>query len=362
MSSPSTPKASPAKPASPSPPSWPGTPRPTRTFSRAPPVDLGDRLANARNLRPDDAPPPPPPLQGTFPAFGGGTMMQPPVHSAFGPALDHKFGPKYGGVPGSNISPYDTGGKTPGNKHLPASTMTETDFERKYGSFARRGTDAQGGRTIISPGGVTTPVTTEIEAMGILESLEMARLEHEKKVGPLPVPSDAKDRLVLLGPFRLIKQACTSKADTKGYAEMSAWLDAHMHEELHKLVVSDEVLPEVVYAVHIPMTDTDWKFYNDVLAMCFPEALELHNALATGYDAMDQFTDSHEFAKAGFPDEQSELTKDALTMPDKTKEEMLAVMVKRHRLSLPWDYGRPVQFRPDLVPEELGGKLKGYQE
>ncbi|KAH7077415.1 hypothetical protein FB567DRAFT_478243 [Paraphoma chrysanthemicola] len=361
MSSPSTPKASPAKPASPSPLSSPETPRPLRTFSRAPPVDLGDRLANARNLRPDDAPPPPSP-QASFPAFGGGVMMQAPVHSAIGPALDHKVGPMYGGVPGSYISPYDTGGKAPGDKHLLASTMTEAEFERKYGSFARRGTDAQSQRTIISPGGVVIPVTTEIEAMGILEKLEMERLEKEKKAGPPSVPSGAKDRLVLLGPFRLIKKACASKADTKGYAEMSAWLDAHMHEELHKVVVSDEVLPEVVYAVHIPMTDTDWKFYNDALAMCFPEALELHNALATGYDAMDHFTDSHEFAKAGFPNEQSELTKDALTMPDKTKEEMLTVMVKQHRLSLPWDYGRPVQFRPDLVPEELGGKLKGYQE
>jgi hypothetical protein len=142
---------------------------------------------------------------------------------------------------------------------------------------------------------------------------------------------------------------------------MQAWLDAHMHEELHKVAISDEMLPEVVYAVNVPMTDRDWKFYNDALAMCFPEALELHDALAPGKDNLDHFTDGHEFHQTGFVGEPTELTKDALTVPSRTKEEMLAMMVKQHRLSLPWDYGRPVHFRPELVPEELGGKLKDFQ-
>lgn len=142
---------------------------------------------------------------------------------------------------------------------------------------------------------------------------------------------------------------------------MQAWLDTHMHEKLHKVAISDEVLPEVVYAINIPMTNIDWRFYNHALATCFPQALELHDALAPGKDALDQFTNGHEFAKAGFEGEVTELTKDALTIPYKTKEEILAVMVKQHRLGLPWDYGRPVQFRPEVVPEELGGKLKDYQ-
>jgi hypothetical protein len=153
MSSPTTPKAALAKPASPSPTSSPETPRANRTYTRYAPVDFGARLANARNLRPDEAPPALPPHVAA-PASESGVIVQPPVHSAFGSTLSHRVGPKYGAVPGSYVSPYDPGGKTPGNTRLPNSSITEAEFEAKYGSTARRALHARSDRTVTTAGGV----------------------------------------------------------------------------------------------------------------------------------------------------------------------------------------------------------------
>lgn len=182
MSSPSNLNAPSATAASPSPSSPPETPRPARTFSRAAPADFGARLSNARNLRPHDAPPPPPP-QTPFPAFSDDILVHPLVHPAFGPALNYNVGPKFSGIPGGYISPYDSGGKTPGDRHLPANSMTEAEFERKYGSAARRGSDARTNRAVTSAGGVKIAMS-EFEAIDNLKRHKMEKLEKEKKAVP----------------------------------------------------------------------------------------------------------------------------------------------------------------------------------
>jgi hypothetical protein len=116
-------------------------------YTRRAPIGFGDRLANARGLPPQEAPPAPP-LRATAPVFSldVGVPLLPPS-SAVLPGVTIKTVPKYGGVKGSYISPYDVGGQPPGNKHLPTSSTTVAEFEAKYGATARRfaplSTDAQ---------------------------------------------------------------------------------------------------------------------------------------------------------------------------------------------------------------------------
>jgi hypothetical protein len=108
-------------------------------FTRRAPVDFGARLANARNMRPDEAPAAPRPRQiASVPITHGGPSLPPAASPHFYSDLYVKPVPKYGGVKGSYVSPFDSGGKTPGEKHLPASSTTVEEFEAKYGSEARR--------------------------------------------------------------------------------------------------------------------------------------------------------------------------------------------------------------------------------
>jgi hypothetical protein len=109
-----------------------------RIYTRRAPVGFGDRLANARGLPPQEAPPVPP-LRATGPVFSlnGGVSLSSPGLAVL-PGVAMRTIPKYGGVKGSYISPYDVGGQPPGNKHLPASSTTVAEFEAKYGSTASR--------------------------------------------------------------------------------------------------------------------------------------------------------------------------------------------------------------------------------
>jgi hypothetical protein len=134
---------SPTSPNSPSPPPSPraetSSPQEAHGFTRRPPVDFGARLANARNLLPGEAPPAPPPRQtSNTPIIAGSSSLPQAALYPFASNMNFKPVPKYGGVKGSYVSPFDSGGKTPGNKNLPASSTTVEEFETKYGSEARR--------------------------------------------------------------------------------------------------------------------------------------------------------------------------------------------------------------------------------
>lgn len=151
----------------------------------------------------------------------------------------------------------------------------------------------------------------------------------------------------------MIRAECAEKRDTvPGMKELGDWLDAHMHEDLHDAYEVDEMLPGVVYSVKIPMTDKDWLNYNQALAH-FANARDLHNLLSPGKEELDQVTKVHRNEQLG------QLTWPQLTVPEKSLGEMLASLVKQHRLGVPWDWGR-MTYHPELVPEELGGSLKNY--
>jgi hypothetical protein len=108
-------------------------------YPRGPPVDLGVRLANARNLRPTEAPPAPSPRATLILSIAdGGRSLLRPATSRLDTDMAFKPVPKYGGVPGSYRSPYDGGGRTPGDQHLIASSTTVEEFEAMYGTDARR--------------------------------------------------------------------------------------------------------------------------------------------------------------------------------------------------------------------------------
>jgi hypothetical protein len=148
MSSPSASKST--KPQAFSPPlalcSKTPPPQEPHEFNRRPPGDFGARLANARNLRPTEAPPAPPPratptntVADSCPSMLQHILWPMNTGIAFQPM------PKYGGIPGSYRSPYDGGGKTPGDQHLPASSTTVEEFEARYGTDALRRAAATAG-------------------------------------------------------------------------------------------------------------------------------------------------------------------------------------------------------------------------
>jgi hypothetical protein len=116
-------------------------------FTRAPPGGFGDRLAMARRVQPSDVPPAPPraappapaastapnaPIAPTSLGFDAGSSTLATVTGPSSPSLGYK--PRYGGMPGSYTSPYDIGGKTPGDPRLSANSVSWEEFERKYGS------------------------------------------------------------------------------------------------------------------------------------------------------------------------------------------------------------------------------------
>lgn len=109
MSNASTTKAKATDPLSPTSPSEAPTQQPRR-YSRFTGADVGDRLANARNLHHTQAPPPPPP-RAMMGAQDGGIPLS-GTTPGYSRTQERYFippqgGPKYGAEKGSYRSPYD---------------------------------------------------------------------------------------------------------------------------------------------------------------------------------------------------------------------------------------------------------------
>ncbi|KAJ8117298.1 hypothetical protein OPT61_g1477 [Boeremia exigua] len=102
-------------------------------------------------------------------------------------------------------------------------------------------------------------------------------------------PPGTPQRLVLLGPLRMIRSQCVANPQLLG--PILVWLDQFMGAELHTPVSTDDVLFNVVYAVNIPMDDEHWRDWNKVLAV-FPRAAAWHDML-THEEPFDQVTSDH---------------------------------------------------------------------
>jgi hypothetical protein len=205
-------------------------------FTRGPSAEFGSRLANARNLRPNEAPPAPPSRSTALVAEGSTTAESPLMvvsRTALLGELAFKPVPKYGGVKGSYTSPFDSGGKTPGDIHLPSSSTTAEEFEAKYGSGAgsvRAATDgvvfrgnvginhtvrpAQPGRTISF--GQMPPVT--VEGRG------KVRVVDETKAART-VPTDVSFPVLIHVPDYPLNLSLTSSrlATAFSFSDLSSW-------------------------------------------------------------------------------------------------------------------------------------------
>ncbi|KAA8623186.1 hypothetical protein PtrSN002B_009069 [Pyrenophora tritici-repentis] len=100
--------------------------------------------------------------------------------------------------------------------------------------------------------------------------------------------SEAKDRLLLLGPLRIIRSA-GKRLSEQDQALLNIFLDSYMADNLHTVVERDICLPNVVYKIRIPMTDSNWKKYNEILAV-FGFANAVHEMLAPGARSFDQYS------------------------------------------------------------------------
>jgi hypothetical protein len=147
-------------------------------------------------------------------------------------------------------------------------------------------------------------------------------------------------------------QCIRNQASNPGHAALLAWLDAHMPEAIHHPAARDDLMPDLIYTVTVLMTDEDWRNYNNALEY-FPLALELQNLLAAGKESLDQVT-------YAMVNSEGNLTRPLLAGQGQGLEDILVVMVKKNRLGIQWDWAR-CGHRPELVPEEYGGTLKGYK-
>lgn len=70
---------------------------------------------------------------------------------------------------------------------------------------------------------------------------------------------------------------------------LHTFIDKYMGESLRTIVQRDVILPEIVYKISIPMTDTNWAKYKQLLSV-FGFANGVHEMLAKGSDDFDKYT------------------------------------------------------------------------
>lgn len=146
-----------------------------------------------------------------------------------------------------------------------------------------------------------------------------------------------------------MRSACVRDKDSNpGCAALLEWLDKHMSEALHHPAARDALMPGIIYTAKVPMTDEHWDSYNEV-SPYFPLAQELQDLLVAGEDSLDK-------VKNVLVDSNGKSTRALLEDQLELKD-----MVKKNRLGIPWDWGRP-HLRPEVFPDAYpGGTLKGYK-
>ncbi|KAH7391706.1 hypothetical protein BKA66DRAFT_568121 [Pyrenochaeta sp. MPI-SDFR-AT-0127] len=250
--------------------------------ARSAEVGFGDQLANARNLPPFDAPPPPP-LRTMMERHIEETQLEPSTSPcnqdiAKGPLLAHiapppqanngsKTRPRCVGEQGWYMNPYDY--------NIPSRNK-----DHKYVSNAQPGFLAG---LCANPVG-QRPKTISFGQMPPVDTKEQPKKEQVV----VETDAEAKPRLVLLGPLRIIRRQCIKSPNLDFILR---FIDMYMAEELHSVVERDPIVPGIVYKVSIPMTNENWQIYNQVLARC-DRALGVHEMLAVGRDQFDQWSGS----------------------------------------------------------------------
>ncbi|RAR01747.1 carbohydrate-binding module family 35 protein [Stemphylium lycopersici] len=112
--------------------------------------------------------------------------------------------------------------------------------------------------------------------------------ETEGKVCRVVTPGpNAKERLLLLGPLLVIRNtAVPLRSDDR--ETLHTFIDKYMGESLRTILQRNVILPEVVYRISIPMADTNWAKYNQVLSV-FGFANGADEMLAKGSDGFDKY-------------------------------------------------------------------------
>ncbi|KAH6612774.1 hypothetical protein C7974DRAFT_454959 [Boeremia exigua] len=135
-------------------------------------------------------------------------------------------------------------------------------------------------------------------------------------------PPGTPQRVVILGPLRMIRSQCVANIDTLD--AVLVWLDQYMGTELQTPACTDTMVSNVVYAVNIPMSDENWRDWNVILDL-FPHASAWQKAL-TSNEPFDQVTTDHHTAR--------------LFVEDEPLEALLRDMVGQYNLGAQHELGR----------------------
>jgi hypothetical protein len=150
----------------------------------------------------------------------------------------------------------------------------------------------------------------------------------------------------------MVRYACERQKNLPAAQILAAWFEQHMPTKHMTTVEKDLMVPEIVYAVEIPMTTEFWDRYHQLLTL-FPDARDLNEQLDKGYHELDKFTATH-VNPAG------EATWPQSTEEGATFEDLLAELVEKWNLGVPWNIGRGPANRPAVWPVEMGGTLRDY--
>lgn len=135
--------------------------------------------------------------------------------------------------------------------------------------------------------------------------------------------SKVTQRLILLGPLRMIRSQCVK---IEMLRPILIWIDQFMGADLHTPAQTDALIPNVVYAVNIPMDDEHWKDWKKVLTV-FPRAEAWQEALTPDEPPFDQVTEDHPTMM--------------LFREGKKLESLLSELVQTYNLGIQFDVNRP---------------------
>ncbi|KAH8731532.1 hypothetical protein GQ44DRAFT_722495 [Phaeosphaeriaceae sp. PMI808] len=309
--------------------------------ARRAPINIGDRLANARNLAPSKARLSLAPCSVS--SNGGGVPLLPATYppiadfAHFGHIEPRRdifqgldAGPNYGDTRNYSSCPNERVDRQARDRPMSSSNNVE-DRENKINITSETFKVIENKRSEVSDDydcTVNLPrhaITSGQSPLGV-DGKVKAPVDTMGKVMIHQAPEGAVARFLFLGPFRLVRLECAEKRDSVPIMkEFGDWLDSKMHEHLNQVSSQDEILPSVVYSISIPMTDEDWLNYNQALVH-FPKAHHLHNLLSFGQKNFDEVTRVHMDAE-GNP------TWSQLTVPGMTLGMIIASLVRRHRLA-----------------------------